>query len=104
MGPPREGRPRAEHAFGPAHYPCEHAAMSAKAPTPSSLESAPALEPYYTIAEIAAHYKTGREQVHRWIRAGDLRAERIGRLVRVRPKWLMEFHRRHVTPVRAERH
>ena len=64
-----------------------------------SLSVAP-LEPYYTVAEIAAHFKTGREQVHRWIRAGTLEAERIGKLVRISPQALADFERRHRVPVR----
>ncbi|HZO93117.1 MAG TPA: helix-turn-helix domain-containing protein [Candidatus Baltobacteraceae bacterium] len=52
------------------------------------------------MAEIAAHFKTGRQQVHRWIRAGALEVERIGKLVRVSPDALADFERRHRVPVR----
>ncbi len=58
---------------------------------------APVLEPTYTVAEIATHFKTGREEVHRWIRAGDLVAIRSGKFVRVRAVDLDEFTNRHLT-------
>jgi excisionase family DNA binding protein len=59
--------------------------------------AAPVLEPTYTVAEIAAYFKTGREEVHRWIRANQLRAIRHGKLVRVRAVDLTEFTTTHLT-------
>lgn len=49
-----------------------------------------------TVAQVADLYQTGREQVHRWIRSGDLTPViRVGRLVRVTQKALDAFERRH---------
>ena len=50
---------------------------------------------YVTIADVAARYGTGREQVHRWIRRGELPALRVGKLVRVALADLDDFERRH---------
>jgi len=86
--------------FGPAHVPREHLGMRNSARIDAPSPSLAPLEPYYTVAEIAAHFKTGRQQVHRWIRAGALEVERIGKLVRVSPDALADFERRHRVPVR----
>ncbi len=49
-----------------------------------------------TVAQVADRYQTGREQVHRWIRSGDLSPIiRVGRLVRVTQEALDAFERRH---------
>lgn len=75
--------------------------MRGKAPKPAppSPENATLepLEPLYTVADVAAHFRTGREQVHRWIRSGDLGARRIGKLVRIAPADLADFEERHRT-------
>ena len=54
------------------------------------------LAAYFTIKEVAERLKTGREQVHRWIRTGRLRpAVRVGRLIRISADALAEFEARH---------
>lgn len=50
---------------------------------------------YVTIANVAARYGTGREQIHRWIRRGELPAIRVGKLVRVAVADLDAFEARH---------
>jgi excisionase family DNA binding protein len=69
--------------------------MRGKAPKPAppSLETAALepLEPLYTVADVAAHFRTALERVHRWIRSGKLGARRIGKLVRIAPADLADF-------------
>ena len=72
---------------------------SAQASTPLSPDGLIA-EQLLTVAQIAAHFQTGREEVHRWIRTGKLEAFRSGKLVRVRPQAVAEFTQRHLTATR----
>ncbi len=59
-------------------------------------EKSKKLSPYSTVAEVAERYRTGREQVHRWIRTGRLRpVVRVGRLVRISADALAEFEAQH---------
>ncbi|HZO92480.1 MAG TPA: helix-turn-helix domain-containing protein [Candidatus Baltobacteraceae bacterium] len=51
-----------------------------------------------TVADVARRYRTGREQVHRWIRRGQLSGViRIGKLVRIPQTSLAEFEARHTS-------
>jgi excisionase family DNA binding protein len=47
------------------------------------------------VQEVADHFATGPEQVHRWIRKGQLRAIRIGRLIRLEPAAVADFEAQH---------
>ena len=69
---------------------------NAQASTPLSADGLVA-EQLLTVAQIAAHFQTGREEVHRWIRTGKLEAFRSGKLIRVRPQAVVDFTRRHLT-------
>lgn len=58
-------------------------------------------EQLLTVRDVARRHRTGREQVHRWIRAGELQPViRIGRLIRITPDALADFERRHTTGIR----
>ena len=77
--------------------------MRGKAPKrpPSSPERIGELPVTYTVAQVATRHQTGREQGHRWIRAGDLAAVQVARLIRVTPESLADFERRHLTDARG---
>lgn len=49
-------------------------------------------EPLLTIRDVAAIEKTCERTVRRRIAAGELRAIRMGRLIRIRPRDLRAYH------------
>lgn len=77
--------------------------MRAKEPEPHPSAEIESLEPLFSIAEVAARFRTGREQVHRWVRNHDLVAIRVGRLVRISAEALAEFELKHTTSTRSKR-
>jgi len=61
-------------------------------PTPAVLD-----EPLHTVAEVAAAYRVDDRTVERWVRAGTLRAERIGHVIRIPASALRAFRERNRT-------
>jgi len=57
------------------------------------IERTPPRSPWLTVAEAAAHARCGRKVLYREVRAGRLRAARIGgrRELRLRPEWIDEW-------------
>ena len=54
------------------------------------------LASYFKVGALAERFDTDREQIHRWIRTGELGPViRVGRLIRVSPAALAEFERKH---------
>ena len=68
-----------------------------------SRETPDSADTLLTVAQVAARYQTGREEVHRWIRDLELDAFRVGKLVRVRRDALAEFEKRKSTLGRSKR-
>ena len=106
FGASTRGQARASTCLWTRTSPHGNLHMRAKASTPSSIdsavESAP-LETLYTVADVAARFQTGREEIHRWIRSGHLTAFRIGKFVRIRADALAEFEHRQLTSTRSKR-
>ena len=46
---------------------------------------------FYTIDQIATHLQVSTKTLHRWIKAGDLVAHRIGRKLRISESDLQAF-------------
>lgn len=54
-------------------------------------------EPLHTVAEVAETYRVDDRTVERWIADGSLRAERIGRVIRIPRSEVLAFRERHRT-------
>lgn len=71
--------------------------MKRRAPSDFSVrpEKAPSPERYYAVAEVAAIYGVTPRTVRNWVKRGEMRAWRKGRIIRIPHSALREFDENH---------
>ena len=49
------------------------------------------MEQYYSVTQISKKYNVSREAVHQWIKKGELKAVRVGKLYRISESEIKKF-------------